>query len=261
MMDKKTTAKFQESYNLAAKGYTAATGAACSTFTTALFQAWIDSLESVRPGKDPEPQPTSWYRHPDKPSLNPLENASRSAWPFTPMQWARMPIPGWWMMTPTRHPTTTWPMAYGLEASGIPKPVAWPLAEANSAAFDAYQTAMAAWREQLFAWERVASTLTDPSAQQHTHQETPRKTAETRTRQPDRPASPSLFSTPNMDSPKPDNSNEPTFASTDPMELALSWQAANAEALTAWWDGFIDNPTDPNGHKIGSKQAPKKPTY
>lgn len=207
MIDSKTAAKLQKSYRQSAQGYTTATGAACATLSTAMFQAWIDGLESIRPGKENDPQPKSWYRHPDKPSLNPPENAGKSAWPFTPFQFAQMPIPGWWMFGPTRNPVTTWPMAYGLEATGVPKPVAWPLAEANSAAIETYQIAAQAMQDHLRAMNEVSFEATSKAP---TSAQTSRAA----------PTSPT----------------EETV--TTPLDLALSWQTANAEVMTAWWGSF-----------------------
>jgi hypothetical protein len=43
----------------------------------------------------------------------------------------------WWAWVPQSAVPITWPWAYGMIQSGIPESVAWPLAEANAALFDA----------------------------------------------------------------------------------------------------------------------------
>lgn len=69
MMDAKTKAKLQDDCTQAAQGYAVATGAAYAAMTSMMFQTWIEGMESVRPGKNKDAEPKSWYRHPDKPSL------------------------------------------------------------------------------------------------------------------------------------------------------------------------------------------------
>jgi len=55
----------------------------------------------------------------------------------------------WFDMDFSRAPGA-WPMAYGMMAAGIPKTVAWPMAEANLAAFDAFNVAGVAMRRAGF---------------------------------------------------------------------------------------------------------------
>ena len=43
----------------------------------------------------------------------------------------------WWSWMPQSAVPMTWPWAYGMIQSGIPESVAWPIAEANAALFDA----------------------------------------------------------------------------------------------------------------------------
>lgn len=247
MMDAAETKRFQESCTHAAQGYATATGAAYAAMATSMFQTWIETLEAVRPGKTEPEQPKSWYRHPDKVEVFSPVNAASTAWPnaafahfakqagnpasaasaptnpwmavgaiaqmnpamsmFMGMMqpndrsqadptpfWATLtPLPGWWTMLPTRHPTVTWPMAYGMTVAGVPRAVAWPIAEANAAAMDAAQTAMQAMEQ----------TLNSPTAFQ---------------------VNPTVATSP---------------ATPTPAAFAISMQTAGADAMKAWFDGFM----------------------
>jgi hypothetical protein len=54
------------------------------------------------------------------------------------------PMLAFWNMMPMSATPAAWPMAYGMIASGVPRSVAWPAAEANTAAMDAMSTAATA---------------------------------------------------------------------------------------------------------------------
>lgn len=43
----------------------------------------------------------------------------------------------WWAWMPQSAVPVTWPWAYGMIQSGVPASIAWPIAEANAALFDA----------------------------------------------------------------------------------------------------------------------------
>lgn len=62
-----------------------------------------------------------------------LVQAGQKAWlgPGAPSPFA------WWMWTPQSAVPASWPLAYGMISSGVPGSVAWPMAEANVALFDA----------------------------------------------------------------------------------------------------------------------------
>ncbi len=59
----------------------------------------------------------------------------------SPMDAVFDPIIAFWNMMPMSATPASWPMAYGMMASGVPRTVAWPAAEANTAALDAMNTA------------------------------------------------------------------------------------------------------------------------
>ena len=60
------------------------------------------------------------------------------AWPFAG---ANAAFTAWLGMFPTAAPPAAWPMAFMMMASGVPRSVAWPTAEANIAVMDAAEVA------------------------------------------------------------------------------------------------------------------------
>jgi hypothetical protein len=113
----------------------------------------------------PEPEPTSWYRHPDAPKRlesqrallpwAPFLTAAQSsgtqlALPFGPAAanpyaalmnaWTAAPAAmlEFWGMS--RAPVA-WPMAFMMISAGLPRSVAVPAAEANAAVLDAAELA------------------------------------------------------------------------------------------------------------------------
>jgi len=75
---------------------------------------------------------TSW----GTPSRNPPAGPF-GFWPMMPLS----PAATWFEMFPLRGPAAVWPMAFALIALGVPRNVAWPTAEANTAAMDAAEAA------------------------------------------------------------------------------------------------------------------------
>lgn len=177
MIDAPTLTRLNTSCSEAARGYTLASGAMYASFAASMIEAWVDGIDSfvstdakprrswyrhpdqrsfngqtawassAAPGTAPASgwtalsafNPTAAFMagltSPAQPSgqNHQVRTANEiTGWPFMP------PIAGWWSLKPTRHPMTTWPMAHFFESSGMPQTVAWPFAEANAAAFDAF---------------------------------------------------------------------------------------------------------------------------
>jgi hypothetical protein len=76
-------------------------------------------------------------------------------WPPAPTQVTSSPFPSsvygpfaaWFNMFPMAAPSAAWPMAFMMMASGVPRSVAWPAAEANAAVMDAADAAAASVRK------------------------------------------------------------------------------------------------------------------
>ena len=76
-------------------------------------------------------------------------------WPAMPTQAVSSPFPSsvygpfaaWLNMFPMTAPSAAWPMAFMMMASGVPRSVAWPTAEANAAVMDAAGAAAASVRK------------------------------------------------------------------------------------------------------------------
>lgn len=148
----------------AAAGYATAAVAAYVDWTNQVMGFWANTLDSMMGAA----QPRSWYRHPD--------NSARTR-PFGPMGFAFTPTtppyfgagaparnPGnaaatmlnpfglWLKAWPLQGNPAAWPMAFAMMGMGLPRSVAYPLAEANTAAMDAVQTANRAMNESFSAY-------------------------------------------------------------------------------------------------------------
>ena len=152
MLDARQQARFARGVTLAAMDYTAATHQAAFETTRQMLSFWSTAFGAAAP----EPEPRSWYRHPDAPHDHaprghfaagiqlsfPFPAGSMAGWPFAPMPMAN-PLAAWqaigqamatapWTLSPA-----AWPSAFMMMAGGVPKSVAWPAAEANAALADA----------------------------------------------------------------------------------------------------------------------------
>lgn len=124
---------------------TAAFSAQANLFGQAL-SFWARTLEMT-----PEPEPKSWYRHPNsKPSpaqvgifmfpfgaMTAPATPAATVMPFNPFA----PFAFWMNAWPLQGNPAAWPMAFTMMGVGVPRNVAYPLAEANTAVMDAATTA------------------------------------------------------------------------------------------------------------------------
>lgn len=146
------------------------------------FETWEQACNTVT--GTPKTKYKSWFRHPDDaPAASPLLNASLSTWApwFNPgaLPQAAAPMAPWMMSGPMF--STLWtdflkaftdpktisqmmspmsvaaasimPMTYSYMAMGIPVTVAKPAAEANAAAYEAYESAQEAANEAIKSYQ------------------------------------------------------------------------------------------------------------
>lgn len=160
MLDTRLQERFTRGCTDAAFGYTAATTAACAAFTEQVFSFWAGVFEPPRQEPAKTPQVWGWPapKRPEVPAFafnpfawatqqpfawatppSPFQAFSFQASPFFAANYA--PFQAWLGMFPFATPPAAWPMAFMLMASGVPRSVAWPAAEANAAAMDAADAA------------------------------------------------------------------------------------------------------------------------
>jgi len=165
MLDTRLQERFTRSCTDAAFGYTAATTAAYAAFADQVFCFWADVFKPARDASSrnkSRPGVTVWGWPLPAPRQEP---PPMPFMPFMPFPWAppqRQPMPmgfpfagtnpfaganaafsAWLGMFPIAAPPAAWPMAFMLMASGVPRSVAWPTAEANAAVMDAADAANA----------------------------------------------------------------------------------------------------------------------
>ena len=123
-------------------------GERTATFGAARAAAAHVRLELARPAPQPAPPP-AWnpfaWAMPQSyapPSPYTFGGSSAIANPFTAMNpFAANPFAAWLGMFPFAANPAAWPMASMFMASGVPRSVAWPAAEANVAAMEAVDVA------------------------------------------------------------------------------------------------------------------------
>jgi hypothetical protein len=150
MLDSRLQERFTRGCTDAAFGYTAATTAAYAAFADQVLSFWAGVLEPA--DRKPAPPQFVWGWPLPAPRQEP------AAMPFFPFVWATPqrqrpamvdPFAGanaafsaWLdMFSYAAAPPAAWPMAFMLIASGVPRSVAWPTAEANAAVMDAADAA------------------------------------------------------------------------------------------------------------------------
>jgi hypothetical protein len=170
MLDTRLQERFTRHCTDAAFGYTAATTAAYAAFADQVFDFWSGMLTSERREAPPAPKFSWGWPLPvpaprQRPAPNPFmpftwalpqASQSRSAAADNPYAWplagANAAFSAWLGMFPAAAaaPPAAWPMAFMMMASGVPRSVAWPTAEANIAVMDAAEVASASV-QQAFA--------------------------------------------------------------------------------------------------------------
>jgi hypothetical protein len=148
MLDLQLQERFTRRCADAAFGYTAAATAAYAAFADQILDFWAGVLNPSRGGSTAAEVAWSWPV-PARQELPCL--------PFVPFAWAAprhqsaplgypfgasyAPFSAWLGSFPFAAPPAAWPMAFMLIASGVPRAVAWPAAEANAAVMDAADAA------------------------------------------------------------------------------------------------------------------------
>lgn len=136
----------------AAFGYFSATTAAYSHMYRESVRAWEDAVQADEPERPKKPK--SWYRPPPPSMRAPSADTSYAVVnPFMPTQF------GSTVASPAM--LATFPGAAALMAAGVPKAVAWPLAEANSAAQDLTAQTVETVNEALEKTKPAASKAED----------------------------------------------------------------------------------------------------
>lgn len=137
----------------AATGYATAAMAAYFDFSNQIMAFWANTFESMQD----KPEPRSWYRHPDAPSrTQPYGTMGLFGWmPMNAQNFAGLghtgvpsgvgapmldPFSLWVKAWPLQGNPASWPMAFMMMGMGMSRSVAYPLAQANTAAIEAVNT-------------------------------------------------------------------------------------------------------------------------
>lgn len=168
MLDTRLQERFAQRCTDAAFGYSAATTAAYAAFADQVFGFWAGMLTPERHEPAPAPQ-VNWGWPLPMPAPPARQEAVFN--PFMPFAWA-MPQPpksqsapaydafaganaafsAWLGMFSYAVPSPAWPMACMMMASGVPRSVAMPAAEANMAVMDAAGAASASMQKALASY-------------------------------------------------------------------------------------------------------------
>ncbi len=164
MLDTRLQERFARRCTDAAFGYTAATTAAYAAFADQVFDFWTGVLEPPR-RQPPAPQLT--WGWPMLPMAAPAPRREPTPAPFLPFVWAmpaqRRPVDGafagahvaftaWLDLFSYTVPSPAWPMACMMMASGVPRSVAVPTAEANIAVMEAAEAATSSVQQVLASY-------------------------------------------------------------------------------------------------------------
>jgi hypothetical protein len=157
MLDSHLQERFARRCTDAAFGYSAATTAAYAAFADQVLSFWTGVLSPSE--KKPARTETLWgWPMPQAQTqlpVTPFMPFAPFGWPAMPPQVSSSPFPSsvygpfaaWLNMFPMAAPSAAWPMAFMMMASGVPRSVAWPAAEANAAVMDAADAAAASVRK------------------------------------------------------------------------------------------------------------------
>jgi hypothetical protein len=161
MLDSHLQERFARRCTDAAFGYSAATTAAYAAFADQVLGFWAGVLTPSEDKPRRRAETTVWgWPMPQAPAqLPPLpfmaftpfgfgwpDAHRQSAFPQFPTS-VYGPFAAWLNMFPMAAPSAAWPMAFMMMASGVPRSVAWPTAEANAAVMDAADAAAASVRK------------------------------------------------------------------------------------------------------------------
>jgi hypothetical protein len=167
MLDTRLQERFARRCTDAAFGYTAATTAAYAAFADQVFDFWAGMLTPERREASPAPQanwgwpmpmlappPQEVAPNPFMPFAWAMPQApkSQSAPAYDPFAGANAAFSAWIGMFSYAVPSPAWPMACMMMASGVPRSVAMPAAEANIAAMDAAGVASESMQKVLASY-------------------------------------------------------------------------------------------------------------
>jgi len=173
VLDAELNARFARSCTDAAFGYARAATAAYAAVANQTLEFWANAANPTSRGpaaafdpwgittrQAPKPAVALPFGNWPNPALEffKMSNAwaanspwGGSAWTASPWgaqgangvaaQLAFSPVAAWWAMFPLNGNPASWPMAYSLMTAGVPSSVAWPTAEANTAALEAAEVA------------------------------------------------------------------------------------------------------------------------
>jgi hypothetical protein len=172
MLDTRSQERCARRCTDAAFGYTAATTAAYAAFADQVFDFWAGVLEPPR-REPPTPQPNwAWPMMPMLPMATtaPAPRRDPTPAPFLPFVWgipapsrpappanafagAQAAFSAWLgMFQYYGVPSPAWPMACMMMASGVPRSVAVPTAEANIAVMEAAEAATSSVQQVLASY-------------------------------------------------------------------------------------------------------------
>ena len=151
MVDQRLQERFTRHCTDAAFGYATAATAAYAAVADQVLSFWADAL---KPSDARTPQQPafawSWPAPQPAPVWNPFTWGAPQS--FAPSPYSANPFAAWFGMFPFAANPAAWPMACMFMASGVPRSVAWPAAEANVAAMEAVDVATVSVRQAFSSY-------------------------------------------------------------------------------------------------------------
>ena len=161
MVDQHLQERFTRHCTDAAFGYATAATAAYAAFADQVLSFWADALKPSD-ARTPQQPAFAWSwpvpaPQPAPPVWNPFAWATRQSFAPSPYSFAGSspmanPFAAWLGMFPFAANPAAWPMACMFMASGVPRSVAWPAAEANVAAMEAVDVAAVSVRQAFSSY-------------------------------------------------------------------------------------------------------------
>ena len=156
MVDQHLQERFTRHCTDAAFGYATAATAAYAAFADQVLSFWVNALEPSN-RREPQQPAFAWgwpvpASQAAPPVWNPFAWAAPQSFAASPYSFggsgvAANPFAAWLGMFPFAATPAAWPMAYMFMASGVPRSVALPTAEANVAAMEAVDVAAVSVRQ------------------------------------------------------------------------------------------------------------------